>query len=367
MPPLTHIRDSIRERYIRTVGPVGRALGRLGVTPDWISATGLVLSACAGLLYGSGSLFWGAWVLALAGVCDTLDGQVARQYGTGSRFGAFLDSTLDRYGEVAVFAGLAWHFSDGIGLILVVMALSGSLMVSYTRARAEGLGMECSSGWMQRPERIVLLVIGSLAGALQAVGPALMKLTLLILAVLTHFTALQRILHVRTAGDRERNIAMKERTSCSRCGGPLESYRNPFPTVDIIIELRPPDRGPEAPGDRPGIVLIRRKNPPFGWALPGGFVDYGERLESAAIREAEEETSLKVTLRCQLGAYSDPHRDPRFHTISVVFVASAEGEPRAADDAGEIGVFYRDTLPRDLAFDHALILSDYFRKCRPEN
>jgi ADP-ribose pyrophosphatase YjhB (NUDIX family) len=128
----------------------------------------------------------------------------------------------------------------------------------------------------------------------------------------------------------------------------VTAYRNPLPTVDVIIELAD------------GIVLIKRKNPPFGWALPGGFVDYGESLEAAAVREAREETSLDVRLVSQLGAYSDPRRDPRHHTISVVFIAEAGGRPRAADDAAEIGVFDRDTLPESMAFDHAKILQDYF-------
>lgn len=96
-------------------------------------------------------------------------------------------------------------------------------------------------------------------------------------------------------------------------------------------------------------------------------MDYGESLEAAGIREAEEETSLNVELEYQLGAYSDPARDPRFHTISVVFVASATGVPRAADDAGEVGIFNRDTLPDTLAFDHGKILQDYFKKCFQKN
>jgi ADP-ribose pyrophosphatase YjhB (NUDIX family) len=110
-------------------------------------------------------------------------------------------------------------------------------------------------------------------------------------------------------------------------------------------------------------VLIRRKNPPRGWALPGGFVDYGESLETAAVREAREETSLSVRLLYQLGAYSAPQRDPRYHTISVVFVARGNGEPVAADDARDVGVFDRDSLPEDLAFDHGKILEDYFQRC----
>jgi len=119
--------------------------------------------------------------------------------------------------------------------------------------------------------------------------------------------------------------------------------------VDIIIEL-----------DGGGIVLIKRRNPPHGWALPGGFVDYGESVERAAVREAREETSLEVTLDRQLHVYSDPRRDPRLHTLSVVFVATAAGTPRAADDAKDIGVFTRDTVPSPLCFDHAQILDDYF-------
>ena len=124
--------------------------------------------------------------------------------------------------------------------------------------------------------------------------------------------------------------------------------RNPFPTVDIIIEM--PD----------GIVLIKRKNPPHGWAIPGGFVDYGESLEQAAVREAKEETSLDVELTRQFHTYSDPKRDPRFHTISTVFIAKGGGAPKAADDASEIAVFRKDSLPSPLCFDHARILEDYF-------
>ncbi len=141
---------------------------------------------------------------------------------------------------------------------------------------------------------------------------------------------------------------MKEQLRCPHCGKAVITHRNPFPTVDVIIELAG------------GIVLIKRKNPPYGWALPGGFVEYGESLEAAAVREAREETSLDVRLVSQLGAYSDPRRDPRHHTISIVFIAKAGGSPRAADDAAEIGVFDRETLPAAMAFDHAAILQDYF-------
>ncbi len=131
----------------------------------------------------------------------------------------------------------------------------------------------------------------------------------------------------------------------------MPAPKTPALTTDIIIELR--DR-PDVP-----IVLIRRKNPPHGWALPGGFVDVGESAEQAAVREAEEETALQVRLKVLLGCYSDPARDPRGHTASVVYVAEAEGEPRAQDDAAGVAVFSPEALPSSFAFDHARILRDY--------
>jgi ADP-ribose pyrophosphatase YjhB (NUDIX family) len=125
-------------------------------------------------------------------------------------------------------------------------------------------------------------------------------------------------------------------------------HRNPVPTVDIIIRY----------GN--GIILIKRRNPPEGWAFPGGFVDYGETLEDAAIREAREETGLSVRLIRQFHTYSDPRRDPRQHTISTVFIAEASGRAEAGDDAGELGVFDAGNLPESMAFDHKQILNDYF-------
>ncbi len=128
-----------------------------------------------------------------------------------------------------------------------------------------------------------------------------------------------------------------------------QTWRNPVPTVDILIELE----------NTEGLVLILRKNPPPGWAIPGGFVDYGETLEQAAIREAKEETSLDVILLEQFHTYSDPRRDARLHTISTVFIAKAKGIPHAADDAAEIGVFQENNLPEQIAFDHRNIILDY--------
>ena len=126
-------------------------------------------------------------------------------------------------------------------------------------------------------------------------------------------------------------------------------YKNPVPTVDIIIET---DKG---------ILLIERKHEPFGWALPGGHVDYGESLEDAAIREAKEETSLDIEIIEQFHTYSNPKRDPRAHKISTVYIANAKGKAKANDDAKNVGIFTKDNLP-ELVFDHKRILEDYLRR-----
>jgi 8-oxo-dGTP diphosphatase len=141
---------------------------------------------------------------------------------------------------------------------------------------------------------------------------------------------------------------MSTEEKCPQCGFVLRRHRNPTPTVDLIIEI--PDQG---------LILIQRANPPLGWALPGGFVDYGETLEDAARREAREETGLAVDLLGQFHTYSDPKRDPRQHNISTVFVAQAGGTPQAADDARSLEIFRASDLPRQLAFDHGQILADY--------
>jgi len=127
----------------------------------------------------------------------------------------------------------------------------------------------------------------------------------------------------------------------------------PLLAADALIELI----------DQPGrpIVLIERKNPPYGWAIPGGFVDIGETVETTAVREAMEEVSLPVTLRGLLGIYSSPSRDPRGHTVTAIYVAQATGTPVAADDAKAVGVFMLDQLPSPLAFDHAMVLEDFRR------
>lgn len=141
---------------------------------------------------------------------------------------------------------------------------------------------------------------------------------------------------------------MKACLTCPACGASVSRYRNPFPTVDVVIR-----------DDGGNIVLIERRNEPYGWALPGGFVDYGESLEAAAVREAREETGLELLDLRQFHAYSDPARDLRQHNISMVFTARSQGELQAGDDAASARWFPLDALPTRLCFDHGKILEDY--------
>jgi CDP-diacylglycerol---glycerol-3-phosphate 3-phosphatidyltransferase len=211
MAQIVFISEKNRRRYMSTVGPVGNFFARLGVHPNVLSLTGLLSSAGAGLLYSQGKFFWAAWVVLFAGICDTLDGHIARQTNKNSPFGAFFDSTLDRYSDMFLFVGLAYFYAGGDAfsksatrgqecpwtVVVIVLAIAGTFMVSYTRARAEGLGIQCKAGMMQRPERITLLIIGSLLGSIPVAGPFFMKLTLVVLAVSVNLTALYRIFYVR--------------------------------------------------------------------------------------------------------------------------------------------------------------------------
>ncbi len=164
-------------------------------------------------------------------------------------------------------------------------------------------------------------------------------------------TARKNVLGVIKEIEKELSVRQDGNTiSCPRCDFPVKIYKNPIPTVDIIIKVE----------DK--IVLIRRKNEPFGWAIPGGYIDYGESAENAALREAKEETSLDVELEGLLGVYSDPNRDPRAHTITTVFIAKSKGIPEAGDDAKEIGLFDEHHLPDPIVFDHKKILQDFFER-----
>ena len=146
-----------------------------------------------------------------------------------------------------------------------------------------------------------------------------------------------------------KGLMMKTELTCPKCGAIVEKYLNPKPTVDIVIHDR-----------ERGLVLVDRKNPPYGNALPGGFIDLGESAEQAAVREAFEETNLRVRLTGLLGVYSAPDRDPRQHTISTVFIAEPLNpeQLRAGDDAAKVAFYSMEALP-SLVFYHAKILSDF--------
>jgi CDP-diacylglycerol--glycerol-3-phosphate 3-phosphatidyltransferase len=210
------MKDRLRQFAHAIFGPPARWLYALGIRPDHVTWLGFGLSVAAGLAFFEGLFRVGALVALLSGLCDILDGQLARVRGTTSRFGAFLDSTLDRFADAFLLIGIAGFYIANLvqlttdplrvmeelerGLeprtwalvaLLAVLALVGSLMVSYTRARAEGLGLDCKVGWFERPERMVLLIVAGLFG----IGPV-MPWALLILTVMAFVTVAQRMSHV---------------------------------------------------------------------------------------------------------------------------------------------------------------------------
>ena len=214
MTELKFLTEKTRLRYLKVITPIGNFLARIGINPNVLSVSGLILSIFAGVMYGMGLFFLASFVVILAGICDTLDGQLARQTGRSSKFGAFFDSTLDRYSDLSLLIGMAWFFSGykvllGFNghsitndshpwtILFIILAMTGSFMVSYCRARAEGLGLDCNIGIMQRPERITLIVLGSFLSVIPGIGPLIIKTTLFILAVSTNITAIHRILYVR--------------------------------------------------------------------------------------------------------------------------------------------------------------------------
>ena len=174
--------------------PIARIFIRLGVRPDWLTLSGLLLNLVATAAFARGHLQWGAAIMLLAGLCDFLDGQVAREGRKETKFGALLDSTTDRYSEIFIYFGIGAYLIQQEKWIvcgILFFALSGSLMVSYVRARAEGLGEDCKVGFMQRPERIVALGLGGLVGHEGVV------LVLVVLALTTNYTVIERLAYIR--------------------------------------------------------------------------------------------------------------------------------------------------------------------------
>jgi len=213
---LASAKERVKHGAHAALDPLVDLLVRLGVSPDHLTIAGLVLSILSGIAFFEGHARTGALVLAVAGLCDILDGQVARRLGSVSRFGAFLDSTLDRLSEAAVLLGiLGFYLGNLLALVLqperalmqishglepvtwavmamtTALALVGSFMVSYTRARAEGLGLDCKVGWFERPERMVVLITAGLLKVFWAMSAAL-----LLLALFSFATAAQRVAHV---------------------------------------------------------------------------------------------------------------------------------------------------------------------------
>ena len=189
-------RNEMKSRARGYVRPIVLAMDRMGLTPNTVSVIGLLITFLAAWVVAKGSLFLGAVILLVGSVFDMLDGDLARLQKRSSRQGAFLDSNFDRLSEGAIFAGLAWYFMEAVkpadhaAVLLVILALVGSLTTSYARARAEGLGTPCFGGWLQRPERMVLLIAAML------LGRHVLELVLLLLAIVTLATTAQRIVNV---------------------------------------------------------------------------------------------------------------------------------------------------------------------------
>jgi CDP-diacylglycerol--glycerol-3-phosphate 3-phosphatidyltransferase len=212
------IPQNVKDASVRLMGPLVRALIRAGVHPNVVTTVGTLIVVAAGVAFGFGEIRLGGGLLLFAGLFDVLDGQVARQGGTATTFGAFYDSTLDRVGESAIFAGLAIYFERGgvpaaretLALGLALAALTMSLLVSYTRARAEGLGLDCRVGIAARVERVLLLGVPALLFGPGHNGVLLFWLVA-ILALAAAITVVQRVLHVRSiAGSAPRPMLRRE-------------------------------------------------------------------------------------------------------------------------------------------------------------
>jgi CDP-diacylglycerol--glycerol-3-phosphate 3-phosphatidyltransferase len=184
---------TIRMRFRRLLEPAALFLDRSRVSPSTITVLGVIPAIAGGVAFARGSVRLGAVLMGISGLFDLADGLVARLGKKESRFGALLDSTLDRYSEIAIFIGLAVLFRDGMGFYGVLLALAGSMMVSYTKARAEGLGATCEGGTLQRPERMVIVIVGGL------IGVRVLEWAVWVVAILANLTAVERLVRVGRA------------------------------------------------------------------------------------------------------------------------------------------------------------------------
>jgi phosphatidylglycerophosphate synthase len=196
---MSSIEQKVREVSRPTLETIGRTLARWNVSPDWVTYLGLVLTMGVAALAALGKIRWAGVAYILAAACDAMDGTLARVSGKGSRFGAFLDSTIDRFEESIVFLGLIVYYARVGGPVeipLILVVTVASLMVSYTRARAEAVGVECKVGFMTRPPRVAVLIVGMILDQV--------LITLIILAATSLFTSFQRMYHVwKTTGGEE--------------------------------------------------------------------------------------------------------------------------------------------------------------------
>jgi CDP-diacylglycerol--glycerol-3-phosphate 3-phosphatidyltransferase len=184
----------LKQWFLAVLRPLAHLFIRLGFRPDWLTLMGLVVNLGATVAFAKGDLRWGAAIMLLAGLCDVLDGQVAREGRKETKFGALLDSTTDRYSEIFIYFGIGAYLigqEEWIASGILFFAITGSLMVSYVRARAEGLGEDCKVGFMQRPERLLALTLGCF------IGHSGLVFVLVLLAVTTNYTVIERLAHIR--------------------------------------------------------------------------------------------------------------------------------------------------------------------------
>ena len=185
--------------FIAAVEPLARIFINLKIHPHIVTFAGLVFSILAALSFLYGKFFSAGIMIILAGICDVLDGRLARETNKLSRFGALFDSTIDRYSEVLIYLGLSTYFliSGSYLILIIIIAIAGSLMVSYTRARAEGLGIECKVGIMQRQERVTFLAAGAILGSIPGTGNFFLVLSIWLIAILANITVVQRVIYIK--------------------------------------------------------------------------------------------------------------------------------------------------------------------------
>jgi len=199
MAEFSFLSEGVKRDFLKFLEPVGGFLGKLGVHPNLLTFLGLFFSLLAGNFFRLGRFFWGGLFVGLAGICDLLDGRLARGTDRVSKFGALLDSTIDRYSEGFVFLGLALYWRASHLLWVTILGLIGSFLVSYVRARSEGLGVDCQVGMFKREERVTYLSVGAMLGAIPYTSHLFLRLALWVIAIFANITVIQRVLHFRKA------------------------------------------------------------------------------------------------------------------------------------------------------------------------